>query len=96
MRRKASQKKTLGDYYREHGESEQLLTLEGALDEEWQHVPDLVDGTELSASFIYKALHYLEDEGRAESERRTRRTGKVTINPKLSKRQTIHYYRLPQ
>jgi len=57
---------TLGDYYRENGESEHVARLEAALDGEWRPRLEIAERAGVSKQFAEKALPYLLEEGRAE------------------------------
>lgn len=57
---------TLGDYYRENGESEHLLRVEGALGPAWIPTRLVAETADVSPQFAYKALPYLFEEGRVE------------------------------
>jgi hypothetical protein len=57
---------TLGDYYRENGESEHVLRLEAVLPVGWLPTREVSVAAGVTVGFAYKALPYLVEEGRAE------------------------------
>jgi hypothetical protein len=60
---------TLGDFYRESGESAHLLRVEGALAAGWAASRDVAAAASVSVNFARKALAYLLEEGRVERRR---------------------------